>query len=77
MLFEGRKPRSLRISPMQVSSPSTAKWATPLLVAWLAAPPSSSWVTLSPVTARITSGPVMYIWPTPLAMKTKSVRAGE
>ena len=42
-----------------------------------AAPPRSSWVTSSPVTALITSGPVMYIWPVPLTMNTKSVMAGE
>ena len=33
--------------------------------------------TLTPVTMRITSGPVMYICPWPFVMKTKSVIAGE
>ena len=54
-----------------------AKCATPLLVAWLPAPPNSSCVTDSPVTALMTSGPVMYICPVPSTMNTKSVRAGE
>ena len=53
-----------------------AKWATPERVAWMVAPPSVSWSISSPVTFRITSGPVMYIWPVPAVMKMKSVIAG-
>ena len=41
------------------------------------APPSSSFVTSSCVTARITSGPVMNMWLDDSTMKTKSVIAGE
>ena len=41
------------------------------------APPSSSWVTSSPVTVLTTSGPVMNMCDVPFTMKMKSVRAGE
>ena len=41
------------------------------------APPRLSAVTSSPVTALMTWGPVMYIWPVPFTMKMKSVSAGE
>jgi hypothetical protein len=41
------------------------------------APPSASWVTSSPVTVLMTSGPVMNIWLMPSTMKMKSVIAGE
>jgi hypothetical protein len=34
-------------------------------------------VTTSPVTAFMTSGPVMNIWPVPSTMKIQSVKAGE
>ena len=51
--------------------------ATPDLVAWLMAPPSSSRVTSSPVTVFTTSGPVMNMCEVPCTMKTKSVMAGE
>ena len=66
-----------RTSFRHSSSVSQTKWATPLRVAWVAAPPSSSCPTSSPVTARITSGPVIYIWPISFTMKMKSVMAGE
>src|ERR1700749_3621979 len=42
-----------------------------------AAPPSSSKVTSSPVTALITSGPVMNMWLVPCTITVKSVIAGE
>src|SRR3972149_6330927 len=71
ILLDGRKEMRRRTSARQSSSPSTAKWATPLLVEWTWAPPNSSWVTSSWVTARITSGPVIYIWLVPWVMKTK------
>src|SRR3989304_3494220 len=64
-LVRGRKERSRRTSCKPSSSPSMAKWQTPLRVAWAMAPPNSSWVTSSPVTALITSGPVIYIWAWP------------
>ena len=41
------------------------------------APPSSSNPTSSPVTALITSGPVMNMWATRSTITVKSVRAGE
>ena len=50
--------------------------ATPLLLAWLIAPPSSSSVTSSPVTVFTTSGPVMNMWLVSRTMKMKSVMAG-
>ena len=43
---------------------------------WVRPPPSSSIVTSSPVTVRITSGPVMNIWLVWSTMMTKSVSAG-
>ena len=52
------------------------KWHTPLLDAWLIAPPSSSSVTSSPVTVFTTSGPVMNMWLDSRTMKMKSVIAG-
>ena len=45
------------------------------LCTWL--PPRASKVTLSPVAALTTSGPVTNMWLSPSTMKTKSVRAGE
>ena len=51
--------------------------ATPERVACVLAPPSSSADTFSPVTVRMTSGPVMNIRLVPSTMKTKSVSAGE
>ena len=59
MLFRGRNPISSRARSKHSSSSSAAKWAVPDLVAWVMAPPSSSKVTSSPVTAFTTSGPVM------------------
>ena len=55
---------------------ATTKVATPDLVAWLMAPPSSSSVTSSPVTVFTTSGPVMNMCEVPCTMKMKSVMAG-
>ena len=48
-----------------------------LRVACVAAPPSSSNVTSSPVTVFTTSGPVMNMYEVPSTMKMKSVIAGE
>ena len=53
------------------------KWATPDFAACVAAPPSSSNVTSSPVTVFTTSGPVMNMYDEPSTMSTKSVMAGE
>ena len=51
--------------------------ATPDFAACADAPPSSSWLTFSPVTAFTTSGPVMNMYDVPSAIRTKSVIAGE
>ena len=51
--------------------------ATPDLAAWVAAPPSSSKLTSSPVTVFTTSGPVMNMYELPSTISTKSVIAGE
>ena len=59
------------------SSSSQAKCATPERLLWLIAPPSSSNPTSSPVTVRITSGPVMNMCEVSLTMRMKSVMAGE
>ena len=53
------------------------KCATPDLDACVAAPPSSSNVTSSPVTVFTTSGPVMNMYDVPSTISTKSVIAGE
>src|SRR5450830_978007 len=51
--------------------------ATPLLVVWVTAPPSSSAVTSSWVTVFTTSGPVTNMYELSFTMKMKSVMAGE
>ena len=51
--------------------------ATPDFDAWVAAPPSSSKLTSSPVTVFTTSGPVMNMYELPSTISTKSVIAGE
>ena len=60
-----------------VCSSSYTNAATPDFDACVIAPPSSSWVTSSPVTVFTTSGPVMNMCDVPFTMKTKSVIAGE
>ena len=76
-LFCGKKPSRYRTSARHDCSSAETKVATPLLDAWLAAPPSSSSVTSSPVTVLTTSGPVMNMWLVSRTMKMKSVIAGE
>ena len=51
--------------------------ATPLLVVWVIAPPSSSALTSSCVTVFTTSGPVTNMYELSFTMKMKSVNAGE
>ena len=53
------------------------KCATPDFDACVAAPPSSSNVTSSPVTVLTTSGPVMNMYDVASTISTKSVIAGE
>ena len=60
-LFEGRNDSNRRTSANVSLSPSIAKCATPDCLACASAPPNSSCVISSPVTERITSGPVIYI----------------
>ena len=75
-LFDGRKPSRKRTSSRHDFSSGDTKVATPDLVAWLIAPPSSSSVTSSPVTVFTTSGPVMNMCELSRTMKMKSVIAG-
>jgi len=53
------------------------KCATPLLLAWVVAPPSCSLLTSSWVTVLITSGPVMNMYDVRSTIRMKSVIAGE
>src|SRR5436309_2076974 len=53
------------------------KCETPDFAACVAAPPSSSKVTSSPVTVFTTSGPVMNMYDVPSTIRMKSVIAGE
>ena len=76
-LFDGKNDSRWRTSSRQAFSSGETKVATPDLVAWLMAPPSSSNVTSSPVTVFTTSGPVMNMCEVPCTMKMKSVMAGE
>ena len=62
---------------MQSWSSSAAKWATPDLALCVIAPPSSSKLTSSLVTALMTFGPVTNMWLVPLTISVKSVIAGE
>ena len=77
MLFCGMNDIKKRTSSRHDFSSAETKVATPLLLAWLIAPPSSSSVTSSPVTVFTTSGPVMNMWLLSRTMKIKSVIAGE
>ena len=76
-LFEGRKLSRYRTCARHSASSSAMNPAMPLRVACVVAPPSSSNVTSSPVTALMTSGPVMNMFDVPFTMKMKSVMAGE
>ena len=77
MLFCGRNESRYRTSSIASAPLSDTKWVTPEIPAWVRAPPNSSNVTSSPVTALITSGPVMNRWLVPSTWNTKSVMAGE
>ena len=77
MLFCGMNDIKKRTSSRHDFSSAETNVATPLLLAWLIAPPSSSSVTSSPVTVFTTSGPVMNMWLLSRTMKMKSVIAGE
>ena len=77
MLLLGMKDSSSRMRARACSSFSAAKWATPLRALCVSAPPSSSMLTSSCVTALITSGPVMNMLLVSLVMMMKSVMAGE
>src|SRR5215510_14648048 len=76
-LFCGRNESRYLASSRQACSVGSTKCATPDLDACVAAPPSSSNETSSPVTVFTTSGPVMNMYDVPSTMKTKSVIAGE
>ena len=62
---------------MARGSLSASRWATPLRLLCTTGPPRSSALTCSPVTALITSGPVMNMKLLRSVMITKSVSAGE
>src|SRR4029077_5465347 len=76
-LFCGRDESRERAASREGPSPLAVKCATPDFDACVAAPPSSSNVTSSPVTVFTTSGPVMNMYDEPSTMNTKSVIAGE
>lgn len=59
------------------SSSAARKWALPLTVLLVRAPPSSSAVVRSPVTVSMTSGPVTNMCEAPSTITVKSVIAGE
>ena len=61
---------------MASCSVSAMWWATPDWKLWIAAPPSCSSVTFSPVVAATTSGPVTNMCEFSRVMMMKSVRAG-
>jgi hypothetical protein len=77
-LFDsGMKSNSSRVTSSASMSFSSARSATEVLVVWVIAPPSSSWVTTSLVTVLTTSGPVTNMNELSFTMKMKSVIAGE
>ena len=76
-LFDGRYDSRWRTIARHSSSSWLTNDATPERLACVIAPPSSSNVTSSPVTALITSGPVMNMCEVSRTMKVKSVIAGE
>ena len=76
MLLAGRNESRYRTSSRQAFSSALTNAATPDLVAWVMAPPSSSSVTSSPVTVLTTSGPVIAMCEISRTMKMKSVMAG-
>ena len=71
----GRWSRRSRTASKASSSDSTTMEMLPLSSCWRA-PPSSAEVTFSPVTSRMTFGPVTYISDSPSTAMTKSVVTG-
>ena len=69
--------KSSLVCAARSSSSVATRCATPLRVACVMAPPSSSKVTSSPVTVLMISGPVMNICEIFSVMMMKSVIAGE
>ena len=61
---------------MHSSSDSTSRSPTPDMRQWMREPPSSSWVTSSPVTALARCGPASAIEPRPFTIGTKSASPG-
>ena len=64
------------IASMHSSSDSTSRSPTPETRVWMREPPSSSWVTSSPVTAFVRCGPASAIEPRPFTIGTKSASPG-
>ena len=77
ILFDGKKLINLLISAIHASSFDDTKWATPLVLLCVMAPPNASAVTSSPVTVFITCGPVINIWLVLSTINMKSIIAGE
>ena len=77
VLFWGRYDSSSFTSSIACGSLSASSCATPLRLLCTTGPPRSTALTCSPVTALMTSGPVMNMKLVPSAMITKSVSAGE
>ena len=73
---DGKNERYALIASMHSSSEPTSRSATPDLRVCTREPPSSSWVTSSPVTAFTRYGPASAIEPRPLTIGTKSARPG-
>ena len=76
-LFDGTKLNSSRIMLRHSASSWAMKCATPDFSLCVIAPPSSSLVTSSCVTALMTSGPVMNMYEVLFTIRMKSVMAGE
>src|SRR5512146_2649704 len=76
-LLDGMKLSSSRIIERHSASSCARKCATPEVELCVVAPPNSSLVTSSCVTALITSGPVMNMYDVLSTIRMKSVIAGE
>ncbi len=64
------------IASTHSSSEPTSRSPTPDTRVWMREPPSSSWVTSSPVTAFVRCGPASAIEPRPFTIGTKSASPG-
>ena len=74
--FWGMNDRYCLMRSMHSSSLATSMSPTPDLRQCTREPPSSSWLTSSPIAARTRWGPARAIEPRPLTIGTKSARPG-